>query len=169
MIALIASDTPRQKGKVVQMSLFRKLAIAVTPLVIAGGGLLAAAPAQAAPCSNAGYLCFWVNSGYGGEMGKVAGNNLNFQNLPKNGGGTWNDVISSAYNDGNTDNVALYSAAGYTGFSECLSRYANNSDTQNFTNISTGIFPWDNFNDVASSNHWYAQGGSPPGGCSHTN
>ena len=102
-------------------------------------------------------------------MAKVAGDNNNFTNLPKNDGGTWNDVISSAYNHGNSDYVALYSTAGYTGFSECLSIGANNSNTQNFTNISTGAFPWDNFNDVASSNDWYTPGGSPPHGCSHTN
>jgi hypothetical protein len=151
------------------MSLVRKIAAVVAPLAIAGGAFMVAAPAQAAPCSNAGYLCFWVNSGYSGEMGKVAGNNTNYQNLPKNGGGTWNDVISSAYNHGNVDNVAVYANAGYSGFSECLSIGANNSNTQNFTNISTGVFPWDNFNDEVSSNAWYAQGGTPPGGCSHTN
>jgi hypothetical protein len=152
------------------MSLIRKVAAAMVPLAIAGGGLLAAAPAQAAPCSQAGYLCFWVNSGYGGEMGKVAGDNSNFKLIGKSGGGTWNDVISSAYNDGNTDSVALYADASYSGFSECLTRYANNSNTQNFTNISTGAFPWDNFNDEASSNWWFTPNTVPRWGpCSHYN
>jgi|SRR5580700_7000668 hypothetical protein len=151
------------------MLTFRRIAAVMAPLAIAAGGFMMAAPAQAAPCSNSGYLCFWVNSGYSGEMGKVAGDNSNFANLPKNGGGTWNDVISSAYNHGNSDYVALYSNSGYSGFSECLSIGANNSSTQNFTNISTGTFPWDNFNDVASSNDWYTPGSSPPHGCSHTN
>ena len=152
------------------MGLIRKLAAAMVPMAIVAGGLvMAPAAAQAAPCNNPGYDCWWVNINYSGEFGKVAGDNPNFALIPRNGGGTWNDVISSAYNDGNTDYVALYANADYTGFSECMSRYANNGNTSNFTHISTGIFPWDNFNDVASSNYWYRPGTLPPNGCSHTN
>ena len=67
------------------MLTFRRIAAVMAPLDIAAGGFMMAAPAQAAPCSNSGYLCFWVNSGFSGEMGKVAGDNSNFANLPKNG------------------------------------------------------------------------------------
>lgn len=152
------------------MSLIRKAAAAIVPLAIAAGGLLAAAPAQAAPCAQTYYLCFWVDGGYSGEMGKVAGDNANFALIGKNGGGTWNDVISSAYNDGMSDSVALYENASYVGFSECLTRYANNSDTQHFSNISTGIYPWDTFNDVASSNWWFTPNTAPRNvPCSHYN
>lgn len=131
----------------------------LVPVVVIGGAMAAAVPAQAAPCTNAGYLCFWVNSGYSGEKGKVVGDNSNFTKLKKSSGGSWNDVISSAYNDGTSDSVALFQNAGgsageptQTNWSVCFHRGTGNS---NFVNVNDPYTDTGDFNDQASANSWY--------------
>jgi len=141
----------------------------LAPVALIGSLVGVAAPAHAtATCNNPSFLCFWINAnGSPSEMGKVSGNNPNFVNVPKSSGGNWNDVISSAYNDGNTDSVALFADAGFSGFAECITRKATSSDLSNFTNISTGLFS--DFNDAASSNEWYTPQSPEPSFCNNVN
>jgi len=91
--------------------------------IVTGIGLMSATalarPANAVTgCSYTSYLCFYTGNTYTGEMGKVSGSNSNFTQLGKLGGGTWNDATDSASNDGQYDNAAMWSNAGYTGFDE---------------------------------------------------
>jgi hypothetical protein len=133
--------------------------------------LIPATTAAAAPGSCASYpgsLCAWENANYGGAMAHFAGSNTNWSNFGKSDGGTWNDVTSSAFNNGGGSyNVALYGNASYSGFDECISVGASSSALKDFSNISTGTFPWDTFNDSVSSNKWFAVGSSFS--CSHWN
>lgn len=151
------------------MRLVTKLARFAAPAVLASGLLLAAGgTAQAAqPCFQQGFLCFWVNSGYAGNEGQVSQNNPNFTKIAMSGGGNWNDKISSAYNDGSTDSVALYQSSGYTGFDECILRGVQNAHLMNFTNISDNGSANGTFNDQASSDFWFVPSGNPPTGCSN--
>lgn len=135
------------------------------------GGLLTSASADAAtaptPCAPfRDYVCVWVNAYYSGTMGTFHDNNPDWTVFGRTGGGTWNDVVSSAFNNSLTRNVALYNHVYYAGFSECISP---GNLIPNFASISTGIFPWDNFNDSVSSNSWFAYGTSNPYGCKHWN
>lgn len=64
------------------------------------------------------YGCGWVNSGYGGPMGKWAGNNPNFTVFGQSQcqDGNWNDCISSIDNNGTSGcNMNWWWNAGYGG------------------------------------------------------
>jgi hypothetical protein len=148
--------------------LVTRLARFAAPAVLASGFLLAAggaAQAASQPCFQQGFLCFYVNSGFAGNEGQVSQNNPNFTQITMSGGGNWNDKISSAYNDGSTDSVALYANASYKGFDECILRSVITNHLTNFTLISDSDSASGNFNDQASSNFWYVPSGNPPGGC----
>jgi Peptidase inhibitor family I36 len=72
-----------------------------------------AGPAEAATC-GAGYLCLYVDKNFYGSMGQFRQDNANLALIPKTGGGTWNDVASSARNNGTTGRtVTLYRDKGY--------------------------------------------------------
>src|SRR5262249_449461 len=94
----------------------------LAPMALVGSLIGVAAPAHAATCNAAGFVCVWTGPSRGSELGKISGNNANFANLPRSGGGTWNDAIGAAYNDGNTDSVALFQNANFSGFAECITR-----------------------------------------------
>lgn len=132
------------------------------------GTASATVPSTCSPYPTA--VCIYQNSGYSssGAVGKLYGNNSSFTTLGKSTGGTWNDVVSSAFNyGGGSYNVALWQNSNYAaggGFDECLSPGVGNS---NFSNISTGIYPWDNFDNEASSNQWFPVGSSYT--CHHFN
>ncbi|WP_405853862.1 peptidase inhibitor family I36 protein [Streptomyces sp. NBC_01515] len=75
------------------------------------GQAVAAVPSG---CS-AGNFCFWNNSYYGDGPGQVSGNNSNYTVFPHSSCPyqTWNDCISSVYNDGTSGlGVAVYLDAG---------------------------------------------------------
>jgi Peptidase inhibitor family I36 len=152
------------------MASLAKAARILVPIAMIGGVLSAAVSASAAtatpaspqvaapPCTSS-YLCFWVNVGYSGERGQVSGNNSNFANLGKSSGGNWNDIISSAYNDGQHDSVALYqNVGGYAGentlsnWSVC---FALGHGNNNFVAVPDPLSGSGNFNDQASSNAWF--------------
>jgi hypothetical protein len=147
--------------------LVTRLARFAAPAVLASGLLLAAGgTAQAATpnCGAQGFLCFWANSGYAGAKGQVSQNNPNFTNIS---GVNWNDKISSAYNNGSTDSVALYQNASYTGFDECILQFVTDNHLSNFTLIADNASANGTFNDQASSNFWFVPSGNPPTGCSN--
>jgi Peptidase inhibitor family I36 len=107
--------------------------------------------AAANPCGLPGDLCFWVNIGWGGAKGHVAGNNGNWAVFPQAqcAGGTWNDCASSAFNDGNFDAVRLRQDVNGGGGFFCIPKGVGYS---NFTRLafSNGA----NLNDAVSSNYW---------------
>jgi hypothetical protein len=154
----------------------KRYAVLAVACGIFGGAALSATPAQASssawqPCYLAGDLCMWIGYLYGGTLGHLSGDNNDFANIPLSGGGNWNDVVSSAFNDGNTDDVALYANSDYSGFAECLDRLIQNEDTANFGNVIIATHIWGNqtFDNVASSNSWYPSGEGSSWGCSHYN
>ncbi len=148
----------------------RTLILAALP-VIATGAMLAAsavpaaasalpvpathaapnAPAASATCVS-GYFCFWVNAGYVGARGQLAGNNSNWTVFAQSQckGGTWNDCASAGYNDGSSgDGVIVYQNAGFGGGAFCFPQF---SVAPNFTQyeFSNGA----GLNDAVSSNQW---------------
>ena len=92
-----------------------------------------------------GYLCFWKDINYGGAMGKVAGNNLNFTAFRNSScqTGTWNDCISSVYNNGTRCNVAIYRDANYLGGGLTVPRQTGIANLGSY-----------GLNDAISSNRW---------------
>jgi hypothetical protein len=144
----------------------KKLLIAFTVGLAAAFSIVAAAPlasaeGQAANASSAasemvsaqtapagcpsGYLCFWKDINYGGAMGKVAGNNLNFTAFRNTScqTGTWNDCISSVYNNGARCTVAIYRDANYLGGGLTVPRQTGISNLGTY-----------GLNDAISSNRW---------------
>lgn len=103
------------------------------------------------PCGLPGDLCFWVNIGWGGAKGHVAGNNGNWAVFPQAqcAGGTWNDCASSAFNDGNFDAVRLRQDINGGGGFFCIPKGVGYS---NFTRLSFSNGA--NLNDAVSSNYW---------------
>jgi hypothetical protein len=89
-------------------------------------------------------------------MGKVAGNNANWNSFPQAQcpTGTWNDCLSSAFNNGNVDGVRLWEDAGYTGGNVCLSLGSTIVDMGGLS-LSNG----DPANDRISSNSWVSNTG----------
>ncbi len=140
-----------------------KLAVIALP-VIAAGAMMAAPAASAAgtiqpaAMSNcpAGYLCFWVNSGYGGAMGKFAGNNSWWGQYGQAQcqTGNWNDCAASLYNHGNYGAVYVYQDVNYGGGRACAARGTawSNLTTLHFNN-GAGM------NDAISSNQWRSVAG----------
>ena len=126
--------------------------------------MISAAPAYAATntctgAGNAGATCIWINANYGSEQADFFGTNPNFTKIdcanPLNclPDGTWNDEASSGYNDGGGSfNAILWQNASYSGNDECMKVKVATSNTEDFPNFG--------FNDQASSNSWYAVGGS---------
>jgi len=92
-----------------------------------------------------GYLCFWKDINYGGAMGKVAGNNMNFTAFRNSScqTGTWNDCISSVYNNGTRCNVAIYRDANYLGGGLTVPRQTGIANLGSY-----------GLNDAISSNRW---------------
>ncbi|MGP3983087.1 peptidase inhibitor family I36 protein [Streptomyces sp. KR80] len=101
-------------------TLRKKLAV-----IVSATALLAATPvtqASADPSINpscpSGYACFWPNKNYGGNRGKVSGNNANFRKLKNSarscGNRGWEDCISSIMNNGKQCTVYFYSLRNYS-------------------------------------------------------
>jgi len=111
------------------------------------------AVAAANPCGLPGSLCFWVDIGWGGHKGHVAGNNGNWGVFPQAqcNGGTWNDCASSAFNDGNFDAVRLRQDINGGGGFFCIARGLGYSDFRKL-HFSNGA----GLNDAVSSNYWQA-------------
>ena len=138
-----------------------------------GAGLGLGTPAQAAAVSHAAahaaphpatqvslgvsdcplqYACFWVNANYTGTMGEVEGNNPDYLNLKNTSGctafpGTWNDCISSVWNNGKDCTVYFWTDANYEG------RYHSLALKDGVANVGTG-YNDPSFNDSISSNSW---------------
>lgn len=152
------------------MKVITKLAVIALP-AIAAGAMIAAPAASAAPAAPAvqsaavagavvpaatsscpaGYLCFWVNAGYTGNMGKFAGNNPWWGQFSQAQckSGTWNDCASSLYNHGNYDAVFVYQDINYGGGRACVARGTAWSNlTTMYSNDGHGL------NDAITSNQW---------------
>ncbi|MEW1779278.1 peptidase inhibitor family I36 protein [Streptomyces sp. NPDC086777] len=125
-------------------------AVASGTSVIAGSASSALSAQVATPAAvpsgcSAGYLCFWVNSGYQDGPGKLDGSNANWTVFahPTCQTKTWNDCASSLYNDGVNDNAVVYTDANYSGSSGVIDRGVGGD-------VSAA------WNDVISSNSWVA-------------
>jgi hypothetical protein len=115
--------------------------------MITGLLTVGAAPSDAAPSCLSGYLCVWEYTNYGGARGSFGGTNPDWSIFPKSTGGTWNNVASSAYNNGTSgDWACMWDGTNYSGTAACLAQYAGYS---NLANTSSG-----NFDNKASSNNW---------------
>lgn len=98
-----------------------------------------------------GYVCFWVNPNFGGAMGKLAGNNLDWSAFGQSqcASGTWDDCASSTFNNGNDCAVDLYTGKAYTGHNLWEQRGSYRA------NLSLDRDPDGKpFNDRFSSNVW---------------
>jgi hypothetical protein len=138
-----------------------KLAVFALPAIVAGTMIAAPAASAAQPAATAqpaaasscapGDLCFWVNSGYTGPMGHVAGNNSWWGSFSQAQckTGTWSDCASSLYNHGNSDAVYVYQDVNYGGGRACLAKGTK------WSNLTLGYFNnSDGLNDAISSNEW---------------
>jgi hypothetical protein len=97
------------------------------------------------------YLCFWVDAGPAGAMGKVMGDNVNWTDFPQSTckHGNWNDCASALYNHGQFDAVTVFQDINMQGGSRCLilgTMWANLTQ-HTFVN---GV----NMNDAITSNQW---------------
>lgn len=65
-----------------------------------GGAGSTVGPATSPSQCPSGSLCFWVDAGYVGKMGKVSGNNGSWTKFSEShcAGGTWNDCASAIVN-----------------------------------------------------------------------
>lgn len=121
-----------------------------------------AQPAQVKPAAvhpnsysscPASYLCFWVDAGFSGAMGKLSGSNTNWTVFSQSTCQTrnWNDCASALYNNGNSDQALVWEDAGYTGGYACVAR-----GTTMYSNLANWTYA-DNshsMNDSISSNDW---------------
>lgn len=159
---IAASAMPAQAGSVP-----RPATHVSTPQFI-GHGAVNAPRTTAAPCNEPTYFCFWVNSGYGGNMGKFAGPNPNwglfkdsecvYPAAAHDADGTWNDCASSGYNDGTSgDAVVVYQNTNMGGEDACLPDHSTAySDFASYTYGDGSA----SLNDSISSNSW-----TPAGNC----
>jgi Peptidase inhibitor family I36 len=127
----------------------RVLRAAILTVAMALGFVaMSAGSANAAPvgCPST-YFCFYADPDFSGGMGKVAGNNTHFSAFPTSthncGNGNWNDCVSSAFNNGRSCTVFLWSDANYAGRLLAIGRGTG------YTNLRSV-----NFDDILSSNHW---------------
>jgi hypothetical protein len=144
------TDTPYEPGRRAAPVLVRRIlagaaALVLTTVALAG---LAATPASAAPPNcPAGALCIYPDPGYSGGLGTLYGNNPDFTRLPTSthncGNGTWDNCVSSAFNNGTQCTVYLFSGYSYTGVKHTLSR---GDGYYNFHDVG--------FDDTLSSNRW---------------
>jgi hypothetical protein len=154
-----------------------RLAMIALPMVVAGALIaptaVSAAPAasaqsttvtaadtsQAAATSAASFsdcplqfLCFWVDAGPSGAMGKFKGDNDNWGNFSQQTCQThnWNDCASALYNHGEFDAVSVFQDINGSGGSACLliGTKWSNLTVHNFQNGA-------NMNDQISSNKWH--------------
>ncbi|WP_030672880.1 peptidase inhibitor family I36 protein [Streptomyces sp. NRRL B-1347] len=141
----------------------KKIGVAAASSALLLGGL-ATAPASAGDSSGggseaaaitcaAGDTCFWVHINYGGNRGRVAGNNGDFRDFPQGqcASGTWNDCVSSIANRGRECTVYFWTGFNYTGRYHSLSR---NDEVPNFAAAPPVGYNDPAFNDAISSNHW---------------
>jgi hypothetical protein len=151
-----------EKGIIVKAAI-AKLALIGLPALVAGG-LVAPGSAFARPSTvdtvvpatspsqcPSGDLCFWVDAGYVGQMGKFAGNNANWTDFSEAQckHGNWNDCASAIYNHGASENARVFQNSNYQGGVRCIARGTLWSDLtkQSFNNGG-------NMNDAISSNDW---------------
>lgn len=137
--------------------------IAVTSLLVGGmvGGMAPAAQAVPAGC-NAGQLCMYTGTLFGGNYGQVTGGNnywgqLNCSGpgcLQANPPGTWNDVMSSVANNkaGYLAEVSQDTWNQGFGHSMCIQYGHQVTDLGNYTGL----------NNAVSSNNWTQ---ADPAGC----
>lgn len=121
-----------------------------------GAGSMAV-PATAPSQCPSGSLCFWVDAGYVGKMGKVSGNNGSWAKFSESqcAGGTWNDCASALVNHKSGYSARVYKDNNGGGGGRCVPYNTewSNLQAQYFDN---GI----KMNDNISSNDWIT------GGCS---
>lgn len=105
-----------------------KVGIASGAVLLAGLGMGAtAAPAQAAQSDcSAGALCAYLATDYAGDPGEVYGDNSDLRQYEK-----FNNA-KSAYNNGNSCDVRIYTLLGYEGSSYLLKRGTGIGDLTTF-------------------------------------
>lgn len=110
-------------------------------------GAPAAAPAAAPSGCPAQYACFWKNANFNDGPGKVKGDNEDFRALAHGScpSGTWNDCISSIYNNGRSCTVFFFKDINYRGEKHSLGLGDSVSDISRWVS---------GFNDQISSNRW---------------
>lgn len=142
--------------------------------MVAGVGMAFAVPAQAATSPNpttmpanspataapsavpagctSGNLCFWVNAGFNDGPGKLGGTNGDWRLFSHTScaGGTWNDCVSSLFNDDTVDAEIVFKDINFGGDSRCLPLGASFSDLSKVAYTTGGQ---SNMNDSISSNH----------------
>jgi hypothetical protein len=135
-----------------------RIATIAAALALAGGALTAtAATATAAPQTvpagcGSGNFCFWNNANFNDGPGQVSGNNANFTVFSHSSCpyGTWNDCISSVYNNGTSGlGVNVYRDANYLGPSFCVSDNSGYAYLPTYYTNTTVVL-----NDSISSNKW---------------
>jgi hypothetical protein len=135
----------------------------VLATAILGWGFVVAAPAQAAPVSSettfaapagcgSGNLCFWNNSGFNDGPGQLAGTNPNWGVFAHGScpSGTWDNCVSSLFNNGNTSAANVWRYTNYGGAGACWAKGTGNSNLASVNYPGTSV----NMNDTISSNNW---------------
>ncbi|MFJ9899949.1 peptidase inhibitor family I36 protein [Streptomyces sp. NPDC091280] len=129
--------------------------IAATGTAAAASDSPAATPRAVAAVPSgctAGNFCFWNNAYYDDGPGQVSGNNNNYTafahaSCPHQ---TWNDCISSVYNDGTSGlGVAVYLDAGPSGVSWCVPDNTGYALLPTYYPNTTTVL-----NDSISANKW---------------
>lgn len=130
------------------------VAIAGGLLAVGAAGLMpTAAQAAVTDCPNeSGYFCFWTEANYGGPMGKVAGNNPDWGNLPGGCNTTthWDNCASAMRNEGLSCEVVVYQYPNYGGSSWVINRDTQAADLTQWPKPSGGTW-----NNAISSNNWW--------------
>lgn len=144
------------QGEVWGMNIRRAGRLLVSLVVLTSGWLVAVSSPQAnaapAGCTLSN-LCIWVNILYDDGPGKFAVDEPDWNNFDHNScsyNATWNNCVSSAYNDGDTgDGVYLYETINYNDGRYCLPQFVG---VQKFELHQFGN--GDNLNDRVSANKW---------------
>jgi hypothetical protein len=105
---------------------------AATTVTAQASPTASAAPAVQNNCNMPGRVCIWQNINSAGEPGSFSGTNGNWaKDLP--GGtqcasGSWNNCVSSIYNNKSADAVNLWETVGDTGGHICVAPMTGYSD-----------------------------------------
>ncbi|GAB3800988.1 hypothetical protein GCM10028798_16290 [Humibacter antri] len=114
---------------------------------LTGAGLVAALPAYASWGCNSGQLCVYVDS-----YGNSAETGFYYDN---DDWGSFDNVASSLWNDGTSENVSVYVQDNATGSNFTVYRGVSNRHTDLYWD-STGGVSAGYWNDNLMSNHWHA-------------
>ncbi|MET9484993.1 peptidase inhibitor family I36 protein [Streptomyces sp. NPDC006638] len=145
----------KARGKDMRVSMRRRLGLALSGGLLAVGsvGMLpGSAQAAVSDCPNeSGYLCFWADPNFSGRMGKVAGDNSNWANLPGSClAQGWDNCTTSLWNEGLRCEAVVFEHPNYKGANWVIGRDTGVADLRTGPKPSGGT--WD---DAISSNNWF--------------